>query len=140
MEYWKKLILAFIIGLMIGPQEIDAQIITNDPCPKDVQVLQKGATANCDGFLFSHTAESNAEADRNNAAYYKSLSDSLDQKTKVQADENQVLEQRLKLYMDSTQSLSTDLAKRDTNESLYRFIYFGIGVITTGLIVRNLRP
>lgn len=108
-------------------------------CPKDVQVIKQGQAANCDGFLFSDEAERDAEDYKNSADYFKELSDALKEKSRLQADENKILEQRLKLYVDTTQTLSQDLAKRDTNETLYRFVYFSLGVLVTGVIAVNVK-
>lgn len=109
-------------------------------CPQNVQVIHQNEKANCDGFLFSGPAEQAAEQDRDDSKYYKSLSDALQSKTDLQAEENQILEKRLKLYMDSTQSLSQDVAKRDSTETWVRLGYFVLGVLGTSLVVRNLRP
>lgn len=118
----------------------DGLIIVNDGCPKDVQVIKKGDTANCDGFLFSPDTEKQAEIDRDDAVEYKAISTKLEEKIKLQADENSVLEQRLKLYMDETHTLSQDVVKRDSNETFVRLGYFLLGVVATGLVIRNVRP
>lgn len=109
-------------------------------CPNPVQPIKNGEQANCDGFLFSDQAEKDASAYKNNAEYYEELSNAWAVKSKLQTDENQILEQRLKLYMDATSNLSKEVASRDNSESLYRFVYFGLGVLVTGLIVRNVSP
>ncbi len=109
-------------------------------CEDNVQVVKKGDTINCDGFLFGKNAEKDAEQDRADAKYYKSLSDKLQTKSDLEATENGILEQRLKLYMDSSQSLSKDLAQRDNSSTIHNIIWFGLGVVVTGLAVRNLRP
>lgn len=95
-------------------------------CPNRVQPIQQGQAANCSGYLFSPDAESEAYKATQLADLYKT--------------DNEILEKRLKLYMDETQALSKELSSRDNNESIYRFIYFGAGILVTGLIVRNLRP
>lgn len=109
-------------------------------CPKDVQVIKQGQEANCDGFLFSNAAERQAEEYRSDSLFYKSYSDKLQEKIKLEATEIDILQQRLNLYIQESNTLSNEVAKRDNNESLYRFGYFVLGVITTGLLVRNLRP
>ena len=104
-----------------------------------VFLVKKGETINCDGFFFSDKAEAEAETDRSDAKYYKIISDKLQERSKLQVDENAILEQRLKLYMDDSHTLSQDIAKRDNNETIIRIIYHGAGILVTGLAARNFR-
>lgn len=90
--------------------------------------------------MFSDAAEKDAATARDDAAYYKKMSDKLGERSKLQDDENAVLEQRLKMYMDATSNLSKEVATRDTTESYIRIGYFVLGVVVTGLAVRNIRP
>lgn len=109
-------------------------------CPKDVQIIKQGQTANCDGFIFSNNAEKQAEQYREDSIFYKSYSDKLNEKIKLEAAENDILQKRLNLYLNESQRLAEEVSKRDNNEGLYRFIYFALGVVATGLVVRNVRP
>ncbi len=127
----KALVLSILLSIVTPVYATD--------CPQDVQTINQGDKANCSGFLFSGSAEKAAESYRTDATYYKSLSDALQKKSNIQTDENSVLEKRLKLYMDSTQSLSQDLAKHDSSETLYRALYFSIGVLVTGFIAVNVK-
>lgn len=95
-------------------------------CPQNVQPIKEGQVANCEGYLFSPGAESEAHK-------AKEIAD-------LQRSENEILEQRLKLYMDTTSDLSKDIAKRDNNESYIRLFYFGLGVLVAGFAVRNSHP
>jgi hypothetical protein len=108
-------------------------------CAQNVQVIKQGQTANCDGFVFSDAGEKQAEQDRSDALFYKSYSDSLTQKTTLQANENDKLQKRLNLYVQESSTLSTQVAKQNSNEGLYRFGYFLLGIVVTGLAVRNVR-
>ncbi len=137
MEQTKAIALSILIFLS-GPSRADSFVIVANGCA-DVAPIKKGAPAPCDGFYFPGDTEKQAEEDRANADYYKSLSDSLQKKSDLQTDESQVLEKRLKLYMDETQTLSQDVAKRDSNETWIRLGYFVLGVLGTSLVVRNLR-
>lgn len=106
----------------------------------DVSPIKKGDVAACDGFLFSKDAERQAEEYRSDSQYYKSLSEKYAQKAELEASQNTILEKRLNLYITSINDLSKEVAKRDNSESLYRTVYFVLGVLVTGLAVRNLRP
>ncbi len=108
-------------------------------CPQPVQPIKSGDKANCSGFIFSDAAEKQAEQYRSDSLFYKSYSDGVIQKDKLISDQNDVLQKRLNLYVQESSTLSTAIAKKDSNESLYRFGYFILGVVATGLIVRNLR-
>lgn len=109
-------------------------------CLKDVQVIKQGQEASCDGFLFSNTAEKQAEEYRSDSLFYKSYSDKLQEKIKLEDNEIDILQKRLNLYIQESNALSNEVAKRDNNEGLYRFAYFVLGIVTTGLLVRNIRP
>jgi hypothetical protein len=125
------IILLVILGLSVPT------IGYADNC--NVAPIKKNAPAPCDGFYFNKDAEKQAETYRDDVSYYKALSDKLTDRAKTQDNENAVLEQRLKLYMDETQSLSKDIATHDSNETWIRLGYFVLGVVGTGLVVRNLR-
>src|SRR5271165_2016352 len=108
-------------------------------CQQDVQVIKQGQSANCDGFLFSPGAESQAEQYRNDANFYKKYSDQLDQKSKLEEDENTVLQKRLSLYIDESRKLEEAKAHEQVTEDLIRIGCFSLGVIVTALIARNVR-
>lgn len=109
-----------------------------DTC--DVKPVKKGDAAPCDGFYFNKDAEHQAEGYRDDATFYKSYSDKLNEKIKLEADENDVLQKRVNLYLQESQTLAQEVSKRDNNEGLYRFGYFLLGIVVTGLAVRNVRP
>ena len=109
-------------------------------CPKPVSVIKQGEVATCSGFLFSPEAEQQAEEYRADSEFYKRLNKSLNEKTGILENENEILQKRLNLYITQSEVLSKDKAQRDSTETLYRFISFGLGVLVTGLIVRNVRP
>lgn len=106
-------------------------------CQQKVQPIKAGAVAACDGFLFSPDAEKEAEQYRDDADFYKNLSSKLQEKSDIEANQNQVLEKRLQLYITESSTLSDKVAQKNTTEGLYRFAYFALGVITTTLVVRN---
>ena len=129
MEYTKKLILAFIIGLTASPDLAYGTVIP----------IHKGDVATTDGFLFDHTSENQAEQDRADAEYYKALSDKQADKITIEQNESTILEQRLQLYIKESNTLAKDKASSDFNEKLLLFGSFSLGTIITALIVRNVR-
>jgi hypothetical protein len=46
-----------------------------------------------------------------------------------------LLDQRLQLHMNQSQSLAEELAKRESTDKYQNMFYFGLGVIVTGLAV-----
>ncbi len=92
-------------------------------CTKPVQPLQEGVPSPCTGYLFSPIQESEA---------YKSkeLAD-------LRQQENEILEKRLQLYITQTDALAKDIGNRNNMEGLYRFGYFALGAIVTGIIAKN---
>ncbi len=133
----KEFLKGAMVGALIGLITISTPIYAD--CSKPVQVIEQGQTAECKGFLFSPQAEHDAANDRDNMDYYVNMNEAYRARQKLQEDENQVLEQRLKLYMDSTTNLSKEVASRDNNSNLYNVVWFGLGVIATALVVRNVR-
>lgn len=107
--------------------------ITFADCSVLVQPIKQGQQAPCDGFHFTPEAEKVAADARITA-------NALTVKTKLQAEENAILEQRLKLYMDATTNLSKEVASRDSSESFIRIVYFAMGALVVGVSMRNLHP
>lgn len=95
-------------------------------CAQNVQAIKEGQVANCEGYLFSPAAESEA---------YKAT-----QLVDLYKDQNQILEERLKLYINESTQLAKEKARKDTTEDLIRIGYFLGGILTTALVVRNVRP
>lgn len=116
----KKILLALTLSVSVSAQE----------CPKNVQPIKAGEVANCNGFLFSPSAESDAW-------YNKELSQKLQKKTELQEQETKILEERLQLYMKQSDVLAKDAAKRDNLDTLYKLGYFALGALVTGYIAAN---
>ena len=115
-------------------------LIFNSPAFANVTPIKKGEVATTDGFLFDHQSESEAEQARTDADYYKRLSDKQAEKIALQDNESQILEKRLQLYITESNALAKDKALTESTERLYLLGAFALGVIATGLAVRNLRP
>lgn len=108
-------------------------------CVNDVQPVAEGNTVFCDGFLFSHAAEKQAEQYRADADFYKKYSDQLNAKIGLEENENDVLQKRLNLYIQESSQLAKEQASKNTTEDLIRIGCFSLGVLVTALIVRNVR-
>lgn len=106
-----------------------------DKCPEDVQVLEKGQIANCDGLLFSPDASKKADQAIQDSKYYKDLSDLLIKRQDYTTKEINVLDQRLKLYMDQSYILSKELTYKENEDKWQKVIYFGLGVLATGIAI-----
>lgn len=98
-------------------------------CPEDIQVISKGDIANCDGLLFSPEASKKADQAIQDSKYYKGLSDKLEERKTLADKENDILSKRLQLYVDQSQTLATQV----TDDKYQKMIYFGLGVLATGL-------
>lgn len=122
-----------ILSLILIPSFVFAD------CPANVQLIKKGDIANCSGFLFSDQAEKLASDAKDDAAFYKELSDKLTVKVQLEQKESDLLQQRLTNYRDEAQSLAKELGGKQTTDGLYRMIYFFAGVAITGYIAHNVR-
>lgn len=122
-----------LISLILIPSLVLAE------CP-NVQPIKQGDVAACSGFLFSDLAEKQAAQARDDAKFYQTFSEQLSHKVDIEANQNTILEKRLKLYMDESEVLSKRVANTETTETLYRLAYFTLGVVVTSLVVRNVRP
>lgn len=102
-------------------------------CPDDVQVINKGQVANCDGLLFSPEASKKVDETQQDAEYYKSLSAKLQVRHDYMLKEQEILDRRLKLYVDQSQTLATELVHKENQDKWQKVVYFGLGVLATGI-------
>lgn len=121
-----------------GPPAIWIMAAEGIDCP-NVAPIEKGQPAPCDGFYFSDEAEKQAAGAKQDAEYTQKINDQLVKKSEGQAKENEILERRLNLYIQQSEVLSKDVARRETNENLYRVLYFGLGAVLTGFIAANVQ-
>lgn len=115
-------------------------LIFNSPAFATVTPIKQGQPAPYNGFVFDYDSESEAEQARTDASYFKRLSDKQAEKIALQDNESQILEKRLQLYINESNVLAKDRATTELTERLYILGAFALGVIATGLIVRNIRP
>lgn len=102
-----------------------------DDCGDDVQVVTKGQVVKCDGVLLSPDASKKANEAVDDSKYYKTLSDKLYQRQSYADKEIDTLDQRLKLYVDESQTLATKVQE----DKWEKVLYFGLGVIVAGVSV-----
>lgn len=102
-------------------------------CPNDVQVLTKGTTAPCDGILLSLEASRKADQNTQDLQYYKDLNSQLQLRQDYMSKEVNILDERLKLYIDETDVLS----KRVSESKWEKYGYFALGILVTGLAVNG---
>jgi len=119
---------------------LSAILAFTSPTFATVLPIHKGDVAPYDAFLFDHDSESQAEQDRADAAYYKAVSDKQTEKIALEEKENQILNERLMLYINESNTLAKEDSNRAFNEKLLLFGSFSLGVIVTALITRNARP
>lgn len=112
-------------------------MITNTglACPEDIQIIEKGTTANCTGFLFSPEAARQADEAADDRDFYKNLSDKLIERQKLSDERTEVLDKRLQLYIEQSEILSQQLVERENRSEWQKVLYFSLGVVVTGLAV-----
>jgi hypothetical protein len=104
-------------------------------CPEAVSVINKGDKAVCDGILLSPEASKKADEAVQDAKYYKMLSEKLIERQQYTDKEINILDKRLKLYMEESNTLATQLVHKDNADKWQKIVYFGLGVVVTGLAV-----
>lgn len=104
-------------------------------CKDAVVFLKKGEPAPCTGYHFSPEAEKNASKAFDDAKYYKELSDLLHSKNELYLKQINILDQRLMLYVKSTNELAEEVTRKRNEDFWQKTIYFGLGVAVTGLSV-----
>lgn len=106
-------------------------------CPDDIQVLNKGQVANCDGLLFSPEASKKVDENQEDLKHYKTLSEKLQVRQDYMNKENEILDKRLKLYVDQSNGLAERLISQENRSGWEKAFYFGLGVIVTGVAVHG---
>lgn len=104
-------------------------------CKESVQVLEEGKPAPCSGLLYSPDAAKNANQAHKDAKHYKELSELLHKRSELTNKEIEILDQRLKLYQDSTQALAEQVTRKNSEDFWQKTFYFGLGVAVTGLAI-----
>lgn len=104
-------------------------------CPESVQPLKKGEVANCNGLLYSPEADDQAAKDHLDAKYYKEINLRLEKRKELTDKEIEILDKRLNLYVDQSQTLADQLAKKESTTKWERVLWFGLGVLATGIAV-----
>lgn len=104
-------------------------------CPEDIQVLSKGDIANCDGILFSPEASKKADDAISDDKYNKALIEKLTKRNEYTDKEINILDQRLKLYIDESQILASEVSRKEHDDKWQKMGYFFLGVLATGISI-----
>jgi hypothetical protein len=104
-------------------------------CQESVTLLDKGTPAPCTGFLFSPDAEAQAASDARDAKYYKLINEKLELRHDLMLEQNEILDKRLKLYMDQSHTLATELHKKESRSTWEKVGWFVLGIGVTGLAI-----
>lgn len=113
------------------------QVTFANECPEDIQIIEKGQVANCDGLLFSKEAALEVDKTQKDAKYYKELSTNLLERRELTNKEISVLDKRLKIYMDQSTLLAKEVHRKEKQDKWQQFIWFGLGVLATGVAVHG---
>ena len=127
-----KIISILLCILIAVPGYADIGIVK---CAEPVQLLNHGDKAPCTGFLFSPEQEKKVYEATQDAKYYKELSDKLMKRQELQTEQLQIMDERLKLYMNQSNTLAIELQKEKSDSFWKKTLYFGLGIIVTGVAV-----
>lgn len=103
-------------------------------CKQSVSLLNEGEKAPCTGYLFSPDAEKKASQAVDDVVYYKELADLYKKRSDLTNEELKVMDERLNLYIKSTNDLAKEVIRKDSEDFWKKTFYFTLGVVTTGLI------
>jgi len=109
--------------------------LTFAQCPEEVFDIRKGEVAPCNGLLFSPQASKEVLEAQNNVEYYKNIADKLIKRKELSDKQVEVLDKRLNGYIDQSHLLATQLYKKEKEDKWQKMIYFGLGVLATGIAV-----
>jgi len=99
-------------------------------CDKPVTAIKQGEIATCSGYLFSPEKEKEV---RIKIAEY----DLLKEYSNTQTELNQILNKRLENTQQYNDRLYKRLNEEKRSNEIYNALYFGLGVIVTGIIAAN---
>lgn len=123
----KQLLLALALTLSCTAWATD--------CPEDIQVIEKGQVANCDGLLFSPEASAEVDETQQDLKFEQELNAQLMRKNVLLEQYADTVEKRLQLYVDQSNTLAKELTKREDRNKWEKFLYFGLGIVVTGIAV-----
>ena len=109
--------------------------VSHANCPEDIQVIEQGQVANCDGLLFSPEAAKKVDENQQDAKYYKELSGQLYESRNLYIEQVDTMDKRLKLYMDQSHTLAQEVTRKENEDKWQKFLYFGLGVLATGVAI-----
>ncbi len=97
-----------------------------------VVYLPKDQKAPYDGYLFTPDMEKEVRLNTINLKYSEELNASLVKINAIHKDNLQILDQRVKLYQDQSDSLAKSLESSRSTSFFEKTLYFGLGAIITG--------
>lgn len=106
-------------------------------CEEPVRLIEQNKKAPCTGFLFSPEAEAQVAKDYEDLQFFKSLSERLEKRKELTDKEINILDKRLQLYIEQSNTLSNQLSKRESESKWEKVLWFSLGVIVTGLAVNG---
>lgn len=127
-------LLAIIMIFNIG---ICNNLALASDCTESVTLIEKGTPAQCTGFLFSPEAEQQAASDSSDSNYYKLINKKLTDRQDLMAKQNEILDKRLKLYMDQSHVLSQELQRKENTSTLKQVGWFLLGIGVAGLAIHG---
>ena len=104
-------------------------------CREPITLIEKGTPTPCTGFLYSPYADAQAEADHRDLKYYKLINERLTERQELMQKQSQILDKRLKLYMDQSHSLSQELQQKESRSEWSKIGWFFLGIGLTGVAV-----
>lgn len=129
MEQKEMIKFLVILSLVLGS-------VAHADCDK-VTPIDKGQVSQCDGYYFPEKDMIRAQSAELESTFLGQINIALVKKSELENKENEILQRRLELYQKQASALSEDVARRDSNESLYRIGYFALGALVTGFIASN---
>lgn len=104
-------------------------------CRESITYISAGTPASCTGFLYSPDADAQAAVDHIDVKHYKLINKKLTDRHDLMLKQNEILDKRLKLYMDQSHVLSQELQRKDTVSTWKQVGWFLLGISVTGIAV-----
>ena len=99
-------------------------------CEKDVTYLEEGKAAPCSGYLFSPKKEQEVRYKTETFNYVQDFANK-------QGEIIDIMDERITNLQEHNKLLSEELNKRDKYSFWQSAFYFGLGVVITGAIAKN---
>ena len=104
-------------------------------CQESVTLIEKGTPAQCTGFLYSPDADAQAASDHRDVKYFRLINEKLTERQDLMLQQNQILDKRLKLYMDQSHVLSQELQRKERQSEWAKVGWFLLGIGITSIAI-----